>query len=72
MNSARWEHPDQPTDETDLVRLAHDAAWRAWHSPNGGGVWAAADAVLDAVPNDWAKVDGEWVRIADLRRKYGG
>lgn len=39
--------------------------------------WNLADAALDAVPDGWAKVDGEWVRLRPVnvrqdagRRQY--
>lgn len=37
-------------------------AWRTFPSGNTDSV----DAVMKAVPDGWAKVRGQWVRIADM------
>lgn len=49
-------------------------AWTAWTGrygiPRNGGIYnwgTAADKALDAIPDGWAKVDGEWWRVEKVQ-----
>jgi hypothetical protein len=71
-------HPEQnvPQELIDkgAAGLSDGGVWSFFDEQSGKETDCTTDelahAVLSAIPDGWAKVDGEWIKVSDLLAKF--